>query len=95
MLFRSAHAPDRTLTADQMIRELQRRAPGAAQDSIDALLGLVELDEDVRDDIAILSVRVTRAAEGLHSVAGAPAPLSRPLAEFATDSERQRGRRAS
>ena len=89
-----AHAPDRTVTAEQMIEELQRRVPDAAQDSIDALLGLVELDEHVRDDIAILSVRVTHAAEALHSV-GAPAPLARPLAEFAGESQMQRGRRAS
>ncbi len=90
-----AHAPDRTVTAEQMIEELQRRVPDAAQDSIDALLGLVELDEHVRDDIAILSVRVMGAAEGLHSVGGAPAPLARPLAEFATEPQIQRGRRAS
>jgi serine phosphatase RsbU (regulator of sigma subunit) len=89
-----AHAPDRTVTAEQMIEELQRRVPDAAQDSIDALLGLVELDEHVRDDIAILSVRVTHAAEALHSV-GAPTPLARPLAEFAGESQTQRGRRAS
>ncbi len=57
-----AHAPAQTLTAREMIQGLERSAPSAASESIDALLGLVELDERVRDDIAILSARVTRAA---------------------------------
>jgi serine phosphatase RsbU (regulator of sigma subunit) len=91
-----AHAPDRTLTSEQMIDALQRRSPDAAQQSIDALLGLVELDEHVRDDIAILSVRVTSAAEGLRPIASAPAAqLKRPAASFEADSQLQRGRRAS
>jgi hypothetical protein len=54
-----AHAPERTVTSQEMIERLQRRSPAAARDAIDTLLGLVELDEDVRDDIAILTVRVT------------------------------------
>ncbi len=69
-----AHAPARTVTPEQMIEQLQRRAPGGAQESIDALLGLVELDEHVRDDIAILSARVTPASatvQRLRSVAPA------------------------
>jgi serine phosphatase RsbU (regulator of sigma subunit) len=91
-----AHAPDRTLTSEQMIDALQRRSPEAAQQSIDALLGLVELDEHVRDDIAILSVRVTPAAEGLRPIASAPAArLKRPAASFEEDPQLQRGRRAS
>jgi serine phosphatase RsbU (regulator of sigma subunit) len=57
-----AHAPARTVTPEQMIEQLQRRAPGGAQETIDALLGLVELDEHVRDDIAILSARVVPAS---------------------------------
>lgn len=57
-----AHAPDRTVTAQQMIERLQQRAPAVAEDTIDALLGLVELDDRVRDDIAILTARVTGMA---------------------------------
>jgi serine phosphatase RsbU (regulator of sigma subunit) len=91
-----AHAPDRTLTPEQMIDALRRRSPGAAQESIDTLLGLVELDEDVRDDIAVLSVRVTPAAEGLHPITSAPATrLTRPVASLQSESQLERGRRAS
>jgi serine phosphatase RsbU (regulator of sigma subunit) len=60
-----AHAPDRTVTAQQMIERLQQRAPAVAEDTIDALLGLVELDDRVRDDIAILTARVTGIAGGV------------------------------
>ncbi|HXM86073.1 MAG TPA: GAF domain-containing SpoIIE family protein phosphatase, partial [Solirubrobacteraceae bacterium] len=91
-----AHAPDRTLTSEQMIDALRRRSPGAAQESIDTLLGLVELDEDVRDDIAVLSVRVTPAAEGLHPITSAPATrLTRPVTSLQSESQLERGRRAS
>jgi serine phosphatase RsbU (regulator of sigma subunit) len=91
-----AHAPNRTLTPEQMIDALRRRSPGAAQESIDTLLGLVELDEDVRDDIAVLSVRVTPAAEGLHPITSAPATrLTRPVASLQSESQLERGRRAS
>jgi sigma-B regulation protein RsbU (phosphoserine phosphatase) len=54
-----AHAPERTVTPQEMIERLQRHSPTAARDAIDALLGLVDLDDDVRDDIAILTARVT------------------------------------
>jgi hypothetical protein len=57
-----AHAPARTVTPEQMIDQLRRRSPTDAQEAIDALLGLVELDETVRDDIAILTVRVVPEA---------------------------------
>lgn len=57
-----AHAPARTVTPEQMVQQLQRRSPAGAQEAIDALLGLVELDEHVRDDIAILSARVVPVA---------------------------------
>jgi Stage II sporulation protein E (SpoIIE)/GAF domain len=76
-----AHAPDRTVTAEQMIEQLRRRSPERAEETIDALLDLVDLDEGVRDDIAILSARVTVPAEALRRVAtnptahAAPAPL--------------------
>ena len=78
-----AHAPDRTLTSEQMIEQLRRRSPERADETIDALLDLVDLDEGVRDDIAILSARVTVPAEALRRVtanstahaAPAPAPV--------------------
>ena len=41
-----------------MSEQLRRSSPVVAQDAIDALLDLVELDDTVRDDIAILAVRV-------------------------------------
>jgi hypothetical protein len=63
-----AHAPDRTLTSEQMIEQLRRRSPERADETIDALLDLVELDEGVRDDIAILSARVTVGAKALRPV---------------------------
>jgi serine phosphatase RsbU (regulator of sigma subunit) len=59
-----AHAPARTLTSEEMIRGLEQRSPRAAQDAIDALLGLIEIDDDVRDDIAILTARVTGVTSG-------------------------------
>ncbi len=60
-----AHAPELTLTAHEMIERLAHRSPAEAREAIEALLGLVELDEDVRDDIAILSARVTSAADSV------------------------------
>ncbi len=63
-----AHAPEQTITPEQMIERLGSDAPEAAREAIETLLGLVELDEDVRDDIAILSARVmtrTGSAGGL------------------------------
>jgi serine phosphatase RsbU (regulator of sigma subunit) len=68
-----AHAPDRTLTSEQMIEQLRRRGPERADETIDALLDLVDLDEGVRDDIAILSARVTVPAEALRRVPSASA----------------------
>jgi len=53
-----ARAPDRTITVQEMSERLRRSSPGDAQDAIDALLELVELDDTVRDDIAILALRV-------------------------------------
>ncbi|MFI4989331.1 MAG: PP2C family protein-serine/threonine phosphatase [Solirubrobacterales bacterium] len=53
-----AHAPEQTITPEQMVERLRSRAPAAAREAIEALLGLVALDADVRDDIAILSARV-------------------------------------
>ncbi|HTZ86752.1 MAG TPA: GAF domain-containing SpoIIE family protein phosphatase [Solirubrobacteraceae bacterium] len=67
-----AHAPERTLTAQEMIERLKRSSPEAAREAIEALLELVELDEQVRDDIAILSARVTSAVSGVSPLAPAP-----------------------
>ncbi|HEV2974005.1 MAG TPA: GAF domain-containing SpoIIE family protein phosphatase [Solirubrobacteraceae bacterium] len=91
-----AHAPSFTLTAEQMIAQLHRSAPEAAHETIEALLALIELDERVRDDIAILTARVTTPAEALRrvppaAVARAPEPA---IAEY-TPPRLQRGRRAS
>ncbi len=67
-----AHAPARTVTPEQMADELQRRSPADAQEAIDALLGLVELDEHVRDDIAILSARIVPVAAAVAQLHRAP-----------------------
>jgi serine phosphatase RsbU (regulator of sigma subunit) len=73
-----AHAPARMVTPEQMIAQLQRRAPTDAQEAIDALLSLVELDEDVRDDIAILSARVTPSAATVAQLRKTQAVLAPP-----------------
>ena len=53
-----AHAPERLLSPQEMIDQLIARSPDVAQDVIDALLELVDLDDGARDDIAILAARV-------------------------------------
>ena len=63
-----AHAPEDVITADDAIERLQRLQPHGAEDTVATLLGLVDLESDVRDDIAILSVRVRVAGT---AVAGA------------------------
>jgi hypothetical protein len=73
-----AHAPARTVTPEQMIEQLQRLTPAGAQEAIDALLDLVELDEHVRDDIAILSARVTPAAGAVAQLRRTPRALAPP-----------------
>ncbi len=90
-----AHAPERTLTSEQIIERLARDAPEAAQETIDALVALVALDERVRDDIAILSARVTAPAEALRSVAAAASsPALDPLAGYEA-APRVEGRRSA
>jgi serine phosphatase RsbU (regulator of sigma subunit) len=71
-----AHAPARTVTPEQMIEQLQHSSPADAQETIDTLLGFVQLDEHVRDDIAILSARVTPKA-------GSVAQMHRPAMSVA------------
>jgi hypothetical protein len=42
-----------------MLERIRQHPPRLAQDAIDALLELVDLDGEVRDDIAILAAQVT------------------------------------
>ena len=85
-----AHAPARTVTPEQMIEQLQRRAPAGAQESIDALLGLVELDEHVRDDIAILTARVAPASANVQRLRSV-APAAHSAAPALDDSGQAEG----
>jgi serine phosphatase RsbU (regulator of sigma subunit) len=73
-----AHAPALTVTPEQMLEQLQRRSPAGAREAIDALLGLIELDEHVRDDIAILSVRVAPATGTVAQLQRTPTALASP-----------------
>jgi serine phosphatase RsbU (regulator of sigma subunit) len=54
-----ANAPTRTWTPAEMIEQLQRSTHGGAQDTVEALLTLVDRDAEVRDDVAVLAARVT------------------------------------
>ncbi len=56
-----AHAPDSVLTVERMIEQLAVVAPRSAREAIDSLLGLVNLENGVRDDIAILAAHVKAA----------------------------------
>ena len=56
-----AQAPTRLLSPEEMIAALAEPEPESAQDAIAALLGLVDLTQGARDDIAILVVRVAAA----------------------------------
>jgi len=60
-----AHTPDDVITADEAIERLQQLKPRGAEETIATLLGLVDLESDVRDDIAILSARVRGAGMAL------------------------------
>jgi serine phosphatase RsbU (regulator of sigma subunit) len=53
-----AHAPRRIVTVEDMIGRLVQARPASAQSSIDSLLGLIDRDRRIGDDIAILSARV-------------------------------------
>jgi serine phosphatase RsbU (regulator of sigma subunit) len=78
-----AHAPAHTLSSEQIVERLQRHPPAAAQETIDALLGLVDLGANVRDDIAILTARVAGRPDGLinsHSAPHAEPAISRETA---------------
>ena len=87
-----AHAPERTLTREEMIERLRERSPEVArEDTIEALLGLVDLDEDVRDDIAILSARVTSAAGSVGSIQAADDGEAQEPVELDVAASAQRG----
>jgi hypothetical protein len=58
-----AHAPVRLLSPSEMIGALSGTPPASAQEAIAALLGLVDLTKGARDDIAILTARVTAATQ--------------------------------
>ena len=53
-----AHAPARMLDPDEMLAALSRTPPESAQETITALVGLLDLSQGARDDIAILAVKV-------------------------------------
>ncbi|MCW3069617.1 MAG: putative sensor protein [Solirubrobacterales bacterium] len=56
-----AHAPERTVSVQEMLAQLAGQSPRSAQATIDALLELVELTDDARDDVAVLAARVKPA----------------------------------
>lgn len=71
-----AHAPDRTVTIQQLIEQLKDASLGRAQDTIDALLEPVDFEHGVRDDVAIVVAQVTRVDNHQsvpHAVSGASA----------------------
>jgi hypothetical protein len=53
-----AHAPEGAVTVREMIDQLKRASPKSAKEAIDVLLGLVDFDDDVRDDIAVLAAKI-------------------------------------
>ena len=65
-----AHAPGRVVSVADMLEQLEKTPPASATDAIDALLALIDPDDSVRDDIAILSacVRPGASATGAGAV---------------------------
>jgi len=57
-----AQAPGRFLSSSEMLGALASHAPGSARDTIGTLLGLLDLTQGARDDIAILAVHVEGSA---------------------------------
>jgi Stage II sporulation protein E (SpoIIE)/GAF domain len=53
-----AHAPGRRVGARELLARLAGSSATRAQEAVDALLGLVDVEGGVRDDIAILAARV-------------------------------------
>lgn len=62
-----ARAPEQVLTVQQLSGQLARSSGGSARDTVETLLELVDFEDDVRDDVAIVVARVNVAngqAEG-------------------------------
>jgi serine phosphatase RsbU (regulator of sigma subunit) len=59
-----ANAPRRIVTAAELTERLEHTAPRSATATIDALLGLVDMHNAARDDIAMLAARVKGKATG-------------------------------
>ncbi len=66
-----AHAPARVVTVREMLEQLEKTQPASATDAIDALLALIDPNDNVRDDIAIVSARVRPGASPGSNGAGA------------------------
>jgi serine phosphatase RsbU (regulator of sigma subunit) len=61
-----AHAPQRFVTTGELAERLRQAGPHSATGTIDALIGLVDMHNAARDDIAVLAARVKdRAAAEL------------------------------
>jgi serine phosphatase RsbU (regulator of sigma subunit) len=56
-----AQAPSKLLSGEQMMAALAERTAETAGETISTLLGLVDLTQGARDDIAILVVRIAAA----------------------------------
>jgi serine phosphatase RsbU (regulator of sigma subunit) len=66
-----AHAPEHTVTSVEMAEQLGRvRMPRTARQTLDALVGLVDLSNDVRDDIVVLVGQMTPRSDGDHGLDG-------------------------
>jgi Stage II sporulation protein E (SpoIIE)/GAF domain len=67
-----AHAPSRMVSSEQMLKALTDVQGESAQETIGALLGLLDLSQGARDDIAILALRVEGVRrQGAHGVQAA------------------------
>ncbi len=57
-----AQAPDRFLSSNEMLGALAQSTPSSARDTVGTLLGLLDLSQGARDDIAILAVKIEGTA---------------------------------
>jgi hypothetical protein len=58
-----AHAPEHIVTPEALVDRVARmHSPRSARETLDALLGVVDLDDDVRDDIVVLVGQMTARA---------------------------------
>ncbi len=67
-----AYAPARVVSVADMVAQLQRVPPTSAQGAIDTLIALIDPDDRVRDDIAVLCARV-RSDPRLNALNARPA----------------------